>query len=222
MGKLKKDISSVTYLHFVNNIWKTTRACCNCRVVNGECADIARKGKCNAFRNELNAADILVFKNESYEFVTTRDAISKALEANRNNADCPCHRLEAEEKKWQNTVKELRSEIALLTRKLECEQEWMPYEDVSGQFYENIANNGVSPASDEETVRFVSTHFGFDMTKISIKRVKPLYEINRHQQLRQAGVTVRNPYIFASDWNYIYFSSMGIDYEILNGKIIPL
>lgn len=89
MGKLKKDISSVTYLHFVNNIWKTTRACCNCRVVNGECADIARKGKCNAFRNELNAADILVFKNESYEFVTTRDAISKALEANRNNADCP-------------------------------------------------------------------------------------------------------------------------------------
>ena len=133
-----------------------------------------------------------------------------------------CHRLEAEEKKWQNTVKELRSEIALLTRKLECEQEWMPYEDVSGQFYENIANNGVSPASDEETVRFVSTHFGFDMTKISIKRVKPLYEINRHQQLRQAGVTVRNPYIFASDWNYIYFSSMGIDYEILNGKIIPL
>lgn len=89
MGKLKKDISSVNYLHFVNNIWKTTRACCNCRVVNGECADIARKGKCNAFRNELNAADILVFKNESYEFVTTRDAISKALEANRNNADCP-------------------------------------------------------------------------------------------------------------------------------------
>ena len=60
------------------------------------------------------------------------------------------------------------------------------------------------------------------MTKISIKRVKPLYEINRHQQLRQTGVTARNPYIFASDWNYVYFSSMGIDYEILNGKIIPL
>lgn len=109
-----------------------------------------------------------------------------------------------------------------MTIKLECEQEWKPYEDVSVRVYENSANNCVSPASDEETVRFVSTHFGFDMTKISIKRVKPLYEINRHQQLRQAGVTVRNPYIFASDWNYICFSSMGIDYEILNGKIIPL
>lgn len=163
---------------------------------------------CEAYKN--NTDNLAVKIKMAYVEKRTREQVDV------------CHRLEAEEKKWQNTVKELRSEISLLTRKLECEQEWKPYEDVSGRFYENIANNGVSPASDEETVRFVSTHFGFDMTKISIKRVKPLYEINRHQQLRQAGVTVRNPYIFASDWNYIYFSSMGIDYEILNGKIIPL
>lgn len=51
--------------------------------------------------------------------------------------------------------------------------------------------------------------------------MKPVYEINRHQQVRQIGAAVRNPYIFASDWNYICFSSMGIDYEIQNGTIFP-
>ena len=78
-----------------------------------------------------------------------------------------------------------------------------------------------SPVSDKEAVQFVSEHFGFDKTKITINRMKPVYEINRHQQVRQIGAAVRNPYIFASDWNYICFSSMGIDYEIQNGTIFP-
>ena len=163
---------------------------------------------CRAFKN--NTGNLAVKVKVAYVEKRTREQIAV------------CRRLETEEKKWQNKMKELKSEIALLSRKLEREQEWKPYENVSGRVYENIANNVVSPASDEEAIRFVSTHFGFDVTKISIKRVKPQYEINRHQQLRQAGVTVRNPYIFASDWNYIYFSSMGVAYEILNGKIIPL
>lgn len=67
MARLKKDISSGTYLQFVNNIWKTTPACCNCKIRNGECADIAKKGKCNAFNSKINDAEVLVFKNESFE-----------------------------------------------------------------------------------------------------------------------------------------------------------
>ena len=95
MGRLKKDISSSTYLQFVNNIWKTTPACCNCKIRNGECADIAKKGKCNAFNSKINDAEILVFKDEAYEFVTTRYACSRALEANRENADCPWETVDA-------------------------------------------------------------------------------------------------------------------------------
>lgn len=163
---------------------------------------------CRAYKN--NTGNLAIKVKMAYVEKRTREQVAV------------CRRLEMEEKKWQNTVKELRSEIAQLTKKLEREQEWKPYGDVSGRVYEDISNKGVPPASDEEAVRFVSTHFGFDMTKISIKRIKPLYEINRHQQMRQAGVTVRNPYIFASGCNYVYFSSMGVDYEILNGKIIPL
>ena len=99
---------------------------------------------CEAYKN--NTDNLAVKIKMAYVEKRTREQVAV------------CHRLEAEEKKWQNTVIELRSEISLLTRRLEREQEWKPYEDVSGRFYENIANNGVSPASDEETVRIVSTH----------------------------------------------------------------
>lgn len=126
------------------------------------------------------------------------------------------------EKEWQKTITDLKIKVDSLTRKLEKEQEWKPYIDknaFSDKAYANIANNGTSSVSDKEAIQFVSEHFGFDKTKISIQRSKPVYEINRHQQVRQIGTAVRNPYIHASDWNYICFSSMGINYEIQNGTI---
>ena len=95
MGKLKKDISSSVYLQFVNKIWKNTSTCCTCTIRNGECVIIAQKGKCKAFRNELNSPDILVFKDDEHEIVTTRYAVSRALEANRENEDNPWETVDA-------------------------------------------------------------------------------------------------------------------------------
>lgn len=95
MGKLKKDISSSVYLQFVNKIWKNTSTCCTCTIRNGECVRIAQKGKCKAFRNELNSPDILVFKDDEHEIVTTRYAVSRALEANRENEDNPWETVDA-------------------------------------------------------------------------------------------------------------------------------
>lgn len=135
-----------------------------------------------------------------------------------------CQHLETKEKEWQKAIKDLKIKVDSLTKELEKEQEWKPYvheNAFSDKAYANIANNGTPPVSDKEAVQFVSEHFGFDKTKITINRMKPVYEINRHQQVRQIGAAVRNPYIFASDWNYICFSSMGIDYEIQNGTIFP-
>lgn len=130
----------------------------------------------------------------------------------------------AKEFEWQKAIKDLKTKIDSLTKELEKEQEWKPYVDenaFSDKAYANIANNGTPPVSDKEAVQFISEHFGFDKTKITIRRMKPIYEINRHQQVRQIGSAVRNPYIFASDWNYICFSSMGTNYEIQNGTIFP-
>lgn len=95
MRKLEKEISSSVYLQFVNKIWKNTSICCTCTIRNGECATIAKKGMCKAFRNELNNKDILIFNNKVYEFATTRRAISKALEANRENEENPWETVDA-------------------------------------------------------------------------------------------------------------------------------
>lgn len=62
---------------------------------------------CEAYKN--NTDNLAVKIKMAYVEKRTREQVAV------------CHRLEAEEKKWQNTVKELRSEIALLTRRLERE-----------------------------------------------------------------------------------------------------
>lgn len=95
MEKLKKDISATVYLQFVNKIWKNTSICCTCTIRNGECVRIAQKGKCKAFRNGLNSPDILVFKDDEHEFVTTRYAVSRALEVNRENEENPWETVDA-------------------------------------------------------------------------------------------------------------------------------
>ena len=86
--KLKTlPMTNVMYLRLVNKIFDTTTACCNCSQSNGECVHIAAEGKCNAYRSAMN--EILVFHDGTYEFATTRLAISHALEANQDNEENP-------------------------------------------------------------------------------------------------------------------------------------
>lgn len=165
---------------------------------------------CRAYKN--NTDNLAVKIKMTYVEKRTREQVTV------------CQHLETKEFEWQKAIKDLKIKVDSLTKELEKEQEWKPYvheNAFSDKAYANIANNGTHPVSDKEAVQFVSEHFGFDKTKITINRMKPVYEINRHQQVRQIGAAVRNPYIFASDWNYICFSSMGIDYEIQNGTIFP-
>lgn len=143
---------------------------------------------CRAYKN--NTDNLAVKIKMTYVEKRTREQVTV------------CQHLETKEKEWQKAIKDLKIKVDSLTKELEKEQEWKPYvheNAFSDKAYANIANNGTPPVSDKEAVQFVSEHFGFDKTKITINRMKPVYEINRHQQVRQIGAAVRNPYIFASD-----------------------
>ena len=130
-----------------------------------------------------------------------------------------CKKLEKE----QSKVNQLESQVEHLKKDLEREQEWAPFVDekaVSNEQYDQLTTFG-EQISDEYAKKIVSEYFGFDENKLCIYREKPVYEINRHHQLRQVGVVKRDPYCHASDWNYIYFSCMGINYEIFNDTLHP-
>lgn len=72
-------MSNAMFAMLVSKYAKTLEKCCLCPHSNGECGEFAKQGKCRAMDESIN--EVLVFHTGSYEFATSRKAISKLLDA---------------------------------------------------------------------------------------------------------------------------------------------
>ena len=61
--------------------------------------------------------------------------------------------------------------------------------------------------------------YGFAAEKVKIFHSTPIYEINRHGQLRQIGTADRSPLYNATDWNYIRFNCGCMSYELVDDTL---
>lgn len=120
----------------------------------------------------------------------------------------------------------LEKKIARLEAELEKEQEWKPYVDkhnYSDEKYDQLASAGIADElTDDEAVDMIAKEFGFVRESISIICRAPVYEINRHNRLRQVGQKVRRPRFATWDWNYIRFNvitNVTRAYEMVNGEL---
>lgn len=115
---------------------------------------------------------------------------------------------------------------------LEKEEEWRPYElvqNVPRADYENLldackripSSDSNNFMSDSDAADLMARLYGFEKGKIKILREVPVYEINRHNRLRQTGVEKRDPLYFASDWNYIRFDCRMMTWEYFNDELRP-
>lgn len=116
-------------------------------------------------------------------------------------------------------------EIGRLKKQLEREQEWKPYEDadaVSQADYDELATSGgTDKMTDDEAKALLYNWYGFAKEMVVILRTAPIYEINRHRQLREVGAVDRAPLYNATDWNYIRFTCGRMSYELHNDTLRP-
>ncbi|MDE7297335.1 MAG: hypothetical protein K2N94_00725 [Lachnospiraceae bacterium] len=117
----------------------------------------------------------------------------------------------------------LKQQVERLTRQLEREQEWKPYEDavgVSQKDYEELETDcNTRKMTEEEAKGLISDWYGFEKQKIRIQHTAPVYEVNRHRRLRKVGEVRREPLYNAADWNYIRFRCMQLSYESYNDSL---
>ena len=106
---------------------------------------------------------------------------------------------------------------------MERELEWKPYTSekaMSDDEYDELVRSCEKPMGESYAIELVHREYGFAEEKIEVVYEKPIYEINRHKQLRQVGVAKREPYYFATDYNYVRFTVCGVEYELCNGNLI--
>lgn len=123
---------------------------------------------------------------------------------------------------------QLSAEVDRLTAQLEREEEWKPYEadgNTSQADYDKLAtDSSARELSDDEAAQIIADEFGFDREKIVIVREINVYEVNRHNRLRKAGMTPRRPLFDVWDWYYICFYVRGhgnMCWEVHNGDLHP-
>lgn len=120
----------------------------------------------------------------------------------------------------------LAGEIERLKADLEREQEWKPWENekaLKQNQYDALAKDGSShEMTDEEAKEWISNEFGFAPGKIQINRQMKVYEVSRHDILRQVGEIDRRPFYDATDWYYVFFTVCGLEYEAYNGSLTQL
>ena len=132
--------------------------------------------------------------------------------------------------RMENEIKKLQDQVAHLTKQLDRELEWKPYElsdNVPQADYERLAAGAESGRcahymTDEEAIRWICDEFDFDPAKVTIIHEVPEYEINRHSQLRKTGKMYdRRPVYCATDYHYIRFNTKRWFYEVWNGQLRP-
>lgn len=129
-------------------------------------------------------------------------------------------------KKLSDELDKAKKEIDCLKIQLETEQEWKDFEikkNVQQADYENLAKqSGTRFLTDEEAKDILYNSYGFAKEKLVIQKTVPVYQINRHRELRKIGEEERCPAYNATDWNYIRFDCGEMSYELYNDSLILL
>ena len=121
----------------------------------------------------------------------------------------------------QNSNRALHAENATLKKRIDELLEWKPVEEpgeISNARYEALKSSCVKPLHETECANLLTDH-GFDKYKVAILYKTAEYEKNRFGQLRKHGEVERNPYYYASDYNYILFECGGYTHALVNGTI---
>ena len=112
----------------------------------------------------------------------------------------------------RDQIVELRSAVARLTRDLEIEQGWKPYQDeknVPQEYYDKLRMDSTTKAmTDTEAKDWLQDEFGLDPARVTIIHEVDEMQVNRHGQIRRTGRKIeRTPYYNATDWYYIRFDA---------------
>lgn len=171
-----------------------------------------------------------IIEKHYMDFDGNQDAFCKAYKANANGiaqkiqheADLQKYNAQCEAEKQ---LKDYEAQIAELKRLMEREQEWKPYEDtdnVSQSDYIGLQTaGGTRVLSDDAAKDLLYEWYGFAREKIKILHAIPIYEVNRHRQLRKIKEIQRDSLYNATDWNYIRFDCSCVSYEFFNGNLRP-
>ncbi|WP_455619602.1 hypothetical protein [Eisenbergiella sp.] len=171
-----------------------------------------------------------VIERAYIHFEGDKDAFCKAYKKNEGEiARMIQHEANMQTINEQNEIEKLvesyKFRIAELEKALEREQEWKRYEDtdnVSQADYIKLRTaSGTRALSDEEAKELLFDWFGFAKEKIKIYHCVPVYEVNRHRQLRKVGELDRFPLYNATDWNYIRFDCGRMCYELKDDELRP-
>lgn len=164
------------------------------------------------------------------KFDGDKDAFCKAYKKNEGGiAEKIQHEVNMQSINDQREAEKLtescKARIAELEKALEREQEWKPYEDtdnVNQSDYTKLASYcDTKNLSDDEAKDLLYDWYGFAKDKIKIYHSVPVYEVNRHRQLRKVGELDRSPLYNATDWNYIRFDCGCMSYELKDGTLRP-
>ena len=113
-----------------------------------------------------------------------------------------------------------------LQNQLDKELDWHPAKHTGTNMkqddYNKLAESGsaIIP-SDEEAIEHLSILFGFMPEKIQILREVQTFEVNKYHRLRVKETFRREPLYDATDWNYIRFDCAGMQWELVNGELLP-
>jgi len=124
-----------------------------------------------------------------------------------------------------NENRELREENSRLNRELERALEYVPYETsrMTDVEYFNLINDGSAKEYDFETARrFIAEWFGFDISKIGICFEMDVCMKDRWGRIHTRGSKERAPFYVSSDWNYVRFNVVDMQYECVNGELYIL
>ena len=164
------------------------------------------------------------------ELSDDKDAFCKAYKKNEGGI---AERIQREvniqhinaQREAEKAQKAMEERIAELEKALEREQEWQPYKDtdnVQQADYERLASQSdTEHMSDEKAKDLLYEWYGFAREKIKIRHSVPVYEVNRHRNLRKVGELDRSPLYNATDWNYIRFDCGCMSYEFYNDNLRP-
>lgn len=162
---------------------------------------------------------------EAYnDYPGNKDQFCKAYKANTDGLAEKIQRAATLKVVAQNAkIEELTAEIETLKLQIEREQEWKPFTPstvISQEEYDELANStGTEKLSDERAKALLYDWYGFAAEKVKIFHSTPIYEINRHGQLRQIGTADRSPLYNATDWNYIRFNCGCMSYELVDDTL---
>lgn len=156
-------------------------------------------------------------------YVNNTDGIAEKIQRHAQNNEIQHEReWKLREEDLQKKINALKAECESLRTRLDKELDWKAYQisRMNQLQYENLRkSSGTKVLEISDVAAWIAEEFGFSYSNILVLNSIPLYEINRHRQIRKNGEVQRGPVYNATDWNYVRFNVKEWQYEVVNGYL---